>query len=423
MSEQQSPETSPKPQRAIGARRASGIVIASGLTAVSSLVIQILSARTLSVEDNKEFLVFWSFLFAVLGIIAGTQTETTRAVSSALQEPAPARDRSGARVLWVSMGIGAVVALLMVVGSPLWAPRVAPTQPLLATIVVAAGIVGYAGAMSVSGAFAGLKLWNHYSGLMAGESVTRFLLVLLCVVGGIGLAGFEVASAAPVLFWLILLVTVGGRRASRMRADVEWPQLVRNNLQAMVSSAASAILMTGFATMLEVTSVGEDPRVLATTMLAVSLTRSPIMIPLQAFQGVLISWVAGSKTGYLRPLGKIFGLLAGLGAVAAVAAGAIGPWLMRILFGPDYDPAWWILAGLTVAAVSVAALVLTGAVSVGLSEHRAYAIGWVVAAASSFVLLFLLPGDAPTRAVIALILAPMMGAAVHVYAILRHRSN
>ena len=52
---------------------------ASITAAASSLLITVISARTLTVAQNKEFLVFWGFMFGVFGVISGIQTESTRA--------------------------------------------------------------------------------------------------------------------------------------------------------------------------------------------------------------------------------------------------------------------------------------------------------------------------------------------------------
>lgn len=76
------PSDSPA-KRPISAGRASGIVISSIIAAASAFLIQVISARTLSVDDNQEFLLYWSLLFGVIGIVAGMQNETTRAVTAA----------------------------------------------------------------------------------------------------------------------------------------------------------------------------------------------------------------------------------------------------------------------------------------------------------------------------------------------------
>lgn len=313
--------------------------------------------------------------------------------------------------------MGAAIGALVLISSPLWATRMFPTMTYFAVCLIAVGVALNCGQMGLSGSFAGAKLWGYYSGLIASEALTRLVLVL-AVAGVLArLWSFEAAIALPALSWLFFLITHNGRRAFRSKADVSASKLVTNVAQTMVSAASWAALVTGFSAMLEVTSPGEDPQILATTMLAVTLTRSPIMMPLQTFQGVLITWAIEEKSSKLKAVFKLFGILVGLGVVVAVAAAAFGPWIMRLLFGQEYDCPARLLAGLSLACVSMAWLVLSGAVALASSEHRSYAIGWLVSAIAAFILLLVLPFDVGVRALVALTVAPLIGTTIQLQAI------
>ena len=65
----------------------------------------------------------------------------------------------------------------------------------------------------------------------------------------------------------------------------------------------------------------------------------------------------------------------------------------------------------------MASLVLTGASTIALNNHRAYTLGWVLAALTAVLLLRLLPLSVSPRAVLALGLAPLSGICVHLRAI------
>lgn len=393
---------------------------ASGISAVSSFLITVLSARVLSVEANKEFLVFWGFLFAVFGVVAGTQTESTRAVAAGGRLDREGDQGSGDRAsaVKVALVLGLIAGVIMLVTAPLWAPRMTPSTGLVAIACVALGAFLYAGEMSMSGAFAGARLWGHYSLLMGGEALLRIALVGAVALTVGSLAGFEVASAVPALTWLAFLLVPSGRRVFRARADVAARRLASFNLQAMISSAAWAVLVTGFATMLELTSRGADAAEMATVLLAVTLTRSPIMIPLQAFQGVLITSIAGAtKENRLGTIGRYLGMLVAGGLVLAVLAALVGPWLMTTIFGDAYQPTRVLFGLLTLAAVSMACLVLTGAATVALGDHTSYAAGWIAAAVLAFVILWALPHGVGTRTVASLMVSPIIGVVIHLMAI------
>lgn len=413
----------------VTAGHATGIMAASVTAAASSLLITVISARTLTVAQNKEFLVFWGFMFGIFGVISGIQTESTRAALAGRKtaaEPAepsgppgpaaPARRR--ARILTTALLLGLVIAALTLLAAPAWVPSLTPSTGPLTAALIAAGVWGYAGQASLSGVLAGTRSWNLYSALMAAEALLRLLLTLLVAVVVSSLIGLEAAAAAPALVWLLFLLIPAARALAGSRADVGAARLTSFSLQAMLSSASWAVLVTGFPTLLEITSPGADAAEVAIVILAVSLTRSPIMIPLQAFQGVLITTIADTEPSRrLAGVTRILGTLLAGGTVLAAAAALAGPWLVRTVYGPRYDPSPWLLGLLTLAAVSMASLVLTGASTIALNNHRAYTLGWVLAALTAVLLLWLLPLSVSPRAVLALGLAPLSGICVHLRAI------
>ena len=111
-------------------------------------------------------------------------------------------------------------------------------------------------------------------------------------------------------------------------------------------------------------------------------------------------------------------LVGAIGAVGVLAAGLVGPWLLRVGFGPDYHAAGALLAWLTAAAVTIAMLTLTGAATVAAALHRSYALGWVCATVAA-TLLLLLPMPLETRTVVALLCGPLVGIGVHLVALAR----
>jgi O-antigen/teichoic acid export membrane protein len=173
----------------------------------------------------------------------------------------------------------------------------------------------------------------------------------------------------------------------------------------------------GFPVLLKLTSdhLGAEGGVI---ILAVTLTRAPLLVPLTAMQGNLIAHFVDERSDRIRALGKPAAIIGGIGAVGVVAAAAVGPWLLRVAFGPQYQAGGALLGWLTGAAVAIALLTLTGAATVAAALHRAYSLGWVGATVASGLLL-LLPLPLPTRTVLALLCGPLAGIAVHLLALAR----
>ena len=192
---------------------------------------------------------------------------------------------------------------------------------------------------------------------------------------------------------------------------------LRGASHSIAAAGASAVLVMGFPVLLKATS-GELGAAGGVVILAVTLTRAPLLVPLTAMQGNLIAYFVDHRGARLRALVAPAALVAGVGAVGVLAAGLVGPWVIRTAFGAEYETGGPLLAWLTAGAVSVALLTLTGAATVAAALHRAYSVGWVGATVAAGALLTL-PLDLQTRTVVALLCGPLVGIAVHTAALAR----
>ena len=416
----------PEQERGITRWESLAILLASLTAALSAFAATVIAQRSLSAEQNTEFLLFWSLLFGIFGVIAGIQQETTRAVGAARLLSSQDGRRPGARVLPVSLGLGVVIAALVALSSAEWADDQIPSTGGAGVALIVVGAILYAAHSAMSGAAAGQEKWFLFASLGGGEAAWRLLALLLVVLTVGGLLGLEAAVVSASLLWVVLvLVLPQAREIAGSRADVGGKKYLQNVLFAMGSSAASAVLTVAFPTLLS-WSQGENPEPVETAtlgflILAVSITRSPIMIPLQAFQGVAISAFLKQRHRPVAAMSKPAGALLGVGVVGAGAAWLIGPWLFSLIYERKDDAATaydavnqgWVLGGLTFASALMALLVLSGTAVIALNAHRLYIAGWVVGAVVTTTLLFVLPLDLIERAMVALYIGPLLGFLTH----------
>lgn len=417
---------SPVEQRPITKKESTGILVASMISAISALGATFIAKHALSGEAVTEFLVFWSALFGIYGIVAGLQSESTRAVGAAQISTELDRQRSpGAHMMTVAAVFGVMIAVVVAATSPLWAHDQVPSGTGFAVLMLTIGPCLSAVQFAMSGAAAGRKKWFQFSGLVGGEAAWRLLAMILVAFAASSIGGLEAAVVSPVLLWVVIaLFTHEGRKTFASRADVGTRQLMQNVFLAMGSSSASAVLMVGFPVILKA-SVGTDASTytkiaLGALILAISITRSPIMIPLQAFQGVAIFGFLKQRHRPLAAIVKPSGALLGVGLIGAGLAWAIGPWLFFLIYAPKPEESaayhdvihGWLLATLTFGSAIMALLVLSGTAILALNAHRMYILGWATAAIVAVALLFL-PLDLVPRTIIALYVGPACGFAVH----------
>ena len=394
----------------IGGRGIASMGAAAALGALSGYLVLVIVARTVTRATNAEFLVFWSLLFTSFGVLGGLQQEATRAVGTAELTRAP---KDGAHVLPWFVGIGAAFAVVVAALSPWWRSALLSndSSPAAALALCAAALV-FSGHLTMVGTLAGQRRWSLSALLIGGESLLRLVVVALVALVGSGLSGLEVAVTVSTAFWLVLLLAARPlRRAATARADVGPRVLASRAGHAMLAALGSAALVVGFPTLLRLSSSADEWLTAAPLVLAISLTRAPLLIPLNAFQGVAISYFLGSGKR-AAALVRVVAVIAAAGVAGAVVAAVIGPPLMEAFFGATYRVDGLLLGALTLAAVALAILTMTGAGTLALARHRYYAAGWLVATAVSVALLFV-PLALDARALLSLAVGPLAGIAVH----------
>lgn len=389
-------------------RRSSGSTVsvlgAALISGGSGYVALIVAARTLSPADNADFLVFWGVVFAMYGVLIGVTTETTRAVTTS-RHPAAATTRL------VPVVIGFCHTLVAVVGLSglLWAPGVFGSDWALLLGATVLGTSLFSFHATIAGVAAGRGAWSGYSLLVAGEAAARLVFFLAVALAVAEVGGFALASALASGFWLAATV------ASRRYRDL-WPQrvqgdvggLVRRLVASCTASGVSALLLVGYPVLLRVTTPDDVFAGAAPIVLAVSLCRAPLLVPLGAYQNVVVTRVATHGVRAILPV--LLGL-GGLTLVGALAAWPVGPWALRVV-NPDYHVDGPVFAGLVLGAGLVSVLYVTGAASLALDHHAVYLAGWLAATAAAVVTL-LAPWSLEARVVASLVVGPAVGVGVH----------
>ena len=389
---------------------------ATALSAACGYVVIYLAARDLAPGGFSVFGVFWGAFGLFTGAANGLLQETTREVRATRYVDASPGNRT--HPLRVAATVGVVAAVLIAGSSPLWSGRLFVEARWLSVGLLSVGVAGFCLHATLLGMLAGTDQWTRYGALMVTDAVSRVTIGAATFVVGWGLTGFLWATVAGSTAWLIMLMASPTARATaRLLTSGSTATFLRGAAHSITAAGASAILVMGFPVLLKLTSseLGAQGGVV---ILAVTLTRAPLLMPLSAMQGNLIAHFVDERSDRLRVLIAPAGIIAGIGTIGVLAAALVGPWLLRVGFGSQYDASSALLAWLTGAAVAIAMLPLTGAAAVAAALHRAYSLGWVAATVASGLLL-LVPLPLQTRTVVALLCGPMVGIAVHLVALAR----
>ncbi|MFT4125889.1 MAG: polysaccharide biosynthesis protein [Gordonia sp. (in: high G+C Gram-positive bacteria)] len=386
---------------------------ATVLAAASGYLVLLLAARALGPGGYAVFAVFWAAYGLVTGAQNGQLQETARAIRAAadparLPAPVPARP-------WrVNAAIGGGLAVLIAITAPLWSAAVFDAHRRLSVVLLACGVGSFALYAHLSGVLSGRCAWTSFANLLTVDALIRLAGAVLAAGLGWGLTAFLVITVAgSVSPALLMAVSARVRSVVGLPADVTTRTFTAQTLTAMAAAAASAVVVMGFPVLIGLTQrAADNPAEIGAIILAVTLTRAPLLVPLNSFQGVLISRFVAAQD---RLAASVLPPLAAVTAVGVAGAGLawlIGPWLIATIFGADYRLGGLTLALFTLGATALALLTITGAATLAAGAHRWFAAGWWSATLAS-VLLLLVPIDVADRVALALICGPIAGTICH----------
>lgn len=394
------------------------ILTATIVAGIAGYLITWLVPLIAGAESYAVFAVFWSFLYLLVGMFSGVQQEITRATI-----PVPAGGRQAhpgkARNLGVSIGIGVIVVALG--SSPLWADRVFPGHGIALVLPLAAAVASYVLVATLSGTLYGIGKWGGIGALTMLDAVLRLIAIGIGLIFTHDVVALAWLAALPFGFSLAIVWAVI-RRTVVGRSDVDsgYRSLLWNSGRTVVAAAAMGILISGFPLILSITSPGVQPVAYSTMVLAITMSRAPLIVSIQALQSLLLVRFKQQGGAGRRFFWLVLGGIAGGGVVIAGLGYLLGPFAFDLLYAAKYDVPGPLVAALVLSSAVVAALSVTGSAVLARDLHFGYALGWVLAALTTIGLL-LVPAPFGTRTLLALLLPPFVGLAAHGIVLLRDR--
>jgi len=341
------------------------------------------SARALGADRYAPLSTLWALSFLVApGVFLPLEQEVTRAISER-------------RVHGV--GSGPVVRLAAIVGGA--AALVLASVALLArepladalfdgqqvlVVAFALVLVGYWCDHLTRGVLSSHGRFGSYGMIFGTEGLVRFVAaVVLALIGvevagpygmAVGLAPFFGTAAAVVRERAHRLVTPG--------PPARWAELSANLALLLAGSLLAQTLVNAGPLVVQGLVDPGDEATTSSFLVGLLVAR----VPLYFFQAVQASLLpnlsqlqtAGKRSEASRALARLVVVVILLGTAMTMGCAALGPWVVRLVFGEDF-----VLSGLDMALLAAGSALVMLALGlaqalVALHRHREVALAWLV---------------------------------------------
>ncbi|WP_285113877.1 hypothetical protein [Leifsonia sp. fls2-241-R2A-40a] len=398
----------------------SSVVLILGATAIAGIAGYVVTWRVyteVGAAGYGVFSVFWSALFLVVGILFGLQQESTRATAQtvvAKRDGLPGRAGVRRTSLWAFAAIAAlVIGVVVIATSVLWAvPSLGSANAGLAWFVAVGAALNCLVA-AASGVMAGAGMWRQLAAIVALDGILRVIGVVAVLGVTHDIVPLAIAVIAPFPISLIVVFLTAPRAfVENARVAIGVRSLVANTGRTMLAASATAVLINGFPLVLSFFAGPENHSDLGSLVLAVTLTRAPILVPLTALSSFLVSRFSHHPDRTARTIALLLG---GIAVVILLLCGAAWLWgepVMHLVFGSQFDLSAGVLVALIASSGLIGALFVSGSAVLARNLHGLYALGWVAASVVTLALLFV-PLPLAGRAALALAVGPAVGLVVH----------
>ena len=398
--------------------RLAGIAPVGGglaLVGLAAYVVLALAGHTLNPRDYAAAASMF-LLTAIVGpgVFAAVEQQTNHEVSARLAagvDPAPSVRAAAV----VAAGLALLMSLVVLALAPVLVPRAfAGHTALLAATVLA--VLGAAAAYLLRGIFAGQRRFHWYGISLAGEGLGRLLPCVALALFGWATAdrfGFVFALGCAVAAAVTLPAlrrgvgtpdlagpagdpprTADPSTGSPAGAPVRLPRLAAS-VGLLACASSLTLLVVNLGPVVVTSRLGTahaDTELAASFVSLFLLARIPLFLfaPVQAF--LLPALTAAAERGDLamvrRQVRTALLAVAAVGGPGVLAAGLLGPWASRVLFGAPLELSR-VLAGLLgVSTVAMMAAQILQPALVALGRNRAAMLAWVVSSALFVGLLF-----------------------------------
>ncbi len=363
----------PEGTLAVGA----GLLI-NGLTTYAFLVI---AARALGTEQYAPLSVLWALVFLVgPGLYLPLEQETSRALAGRL-----AQGLGGGpivkRAMLLGLGLTIIPLAVALATNQLILEHLLDDQVMLMAAFTLS-LVSFSVVYLARGVLSGLNRFRSYALYMGGEGTVRLIVCIALVIVGISTPGpFGLTVALTPLLGIAIALR-GQRGLMEPGPHSSWSELSTAILSLLAGSLLAQLLVNAGPLTVELLAKPSEEAAAGRFLAGVIVARIPLFL-FQAVQAALLPKLsalasAGELGEFRNGLGRLLRVVVAIGIAATIGAFAIGPWGLRLLFGPEFDLTRQDLGLLALGSAAYMMAIAMAQALIALSGHNRVALGWLV---------------------------------------------
>lgn len=384
------------------------LVTGVGASALATYAYLILVARELGPVGYATFSAFWAAVVILgAGVYLPIEQETARRGVGTPDAVRPRRLGSAAlsAALLVTVGLG-----VLLLGSWPALSGFFSDDVLLAGALVLGGL-GYSAQFPARGLLSAGRRYGRYASVLGTEALLRVLLVVVLVVA----ADPGPAALAAVVGLAALGSALAGvtRTGVGLFADGGALHFLRSAGMLIAGAVALQTLLYSGVLVARALAPPGQAVVAGQLLAAVTVTRIPIFL-FQSVESLVIPRIAelaanGDTVALRSAVRRLVGVVAVLGTVAAVGSATLGPWLVELMFGPEFRVSRGAMALLGVGTGLFMLAVAASDITVSLAGHAQMAVSWLAGLAAGGLSLWVLD-DLTLRITVPLIVGSCVAA-------------
>jgi O-antigen/teichoic acid export membrane protein len=365
-----------------------------------------IASRHLGPEEYAPLLLLWYSIFLVgPGFFLPVEQELSRSLAArrARQEGGgPLISRAGRLTLVLLTVLLTVTAVL----APFLLDRIFDDQVLL-LVSFMLGLIGIALGFVARGVLSAMGRFRSYALYVGSDGVLRLVLCLVVVAVGVETAGWFGLAVAAAPFGALAISMVGQRNLVEPGPPVVAGEFSRALAALLTASVLAFTLLNIGPFAIDFFGTPEQQTEASRFGNGVFVARVPLFL-FQAVQAALLPKLSalaeqGRMAELREGMRRLLLLTAALGAIGTVAAFTVGPFVVRTLFGEEFDLDARTLGLLAMSSAFYMLATAIGQAVIALSGHKLVALAWGIGLAAFLVTAALAADDLFLRVEIGLV--------------------